>query len=98
MSRQLNLRVSDEFARKLERVARSTGQPMAAVLEAVGTPGLDDAEADALFEAEALAAWEAYQLTGEAVQAKALDGQFAAALARAKAPGQASTPAKRRGR
>ncbi len=35
MSRQLNLTVSDEFARKLERVARSTGQPMAAVLEAL---------------------------------------------------------------
>ena len=98
MSRQLNLRVSDEFARKLERVARSTGQPMAAVLEAVGTPALDDAEADALFEAEALAAWEAYQLTGEAVQAKALEGQFAAALSRARASTPAPAPTKRRGK
>jgi predicted transcriptional regulator len=98
MSRQLNLRVSEEFARKLERVARSTGQSMAAVLEAIGTPALDDAEADALFEAEALTAWEAYQLTGEAVQAKALDGRFAAALARARAPSPARTPARRRGR
>jgi predicted transcriptional regulator len=94
MSRQLNLRVSDEFARKLERVARRAGQPMAAVLEAVGTPALDEAEADARFEAEALEAWETYQLTGEKVEAGALDGLFAAATARARAAG----PAKRRGR
>ncbi len=58
MSGQLNLSVSDEFAKKLERVVRSTGLPMAAVLESVGTPALDAAEADARFEAEALAAWE----------------------------------------
>jgi predicted transcriptional regulator len=96
MSRQLNLRVSDDFARKLERVARSTGQPMAAVLEAVGTPALDDVEADALFEAEALAAWESHQLTGESVGAKALDGQFAGAMVRARAPVPA--PTKRRGK
>jgi predicted transcriptional regulator len=85
MGSQLNLRVSDEFARKLERLARSTGQPMAAVLEAVSTPALDEAEADARFEAEALEAWEAYQLTGEAVETRALDGLFSAA-----------TPARRR--
>jgi hypothetical protein len=53
---------------------------------------------DALFEAEARAAWEAYQLTGETVQVKALDGKFDAALAGAKARGRAPTPAKRRGR
>lgn len=84
MSRQLNLRVSDEFARKLERVARRSGQPMAAVLEAVGSPALDDAEADARFEAEALEAWEAYQLTGESVGGDALDGLFDAAAAKAR--------------
>jgi len=53
MSRQLNLRVSDAFARTLERVAKRTGRPMAAVLEAVGTPALEAAEEDARFEAEA---------------------------------------------
>lgn len=85
MSRQLNLRVSDEFARKLERVARSTGRPMAAVLESVGTPALDAAEADASFEADALAAWEEYQLNGTTVPAKAIDDLFGEALVRAKA-------------
>jgi len=85
MSRQLNLRVSDEFAKKLERVARSTGRPMAAVLESVGAPALDAAEADARFEAEALAAWEEYQLGGTAVSAGAIDALFAGAMVRAKA-------------
>jgi predicted transcriptional regulator len=83
MSRQLNLRVSDEFAKKLERVARSTGQPMAAVLESVGTPALDAAEADARFEVEALAAWEEYQLSGASVSAGAIDGLFGDATVRA---------------
>ena len=92
MSRQLNLRVSDAFAKKLERVARTTGKPMAAVLESVGTPALDAAEADARFVAEAPAAWEEYQLTGEAETMKAIDGHFADALARA------SATAKRRSR
>jgi predicted transcriptional regulator len=77
MSRRLNLRVSDEFARKLERVARSSGQPMAAVLETVATPALDAAEADARFEDEALEAWETYQLTGDAVSVGALHRAFA---------------------
>jgi len=84
-SRQLNLRVSDEFARKLERVARRTGRPMAAVLESVGAPALDAAEADARFEDEAFAAWEDYQLSGSAVDAAALDERFDAAVARARA-------------
>jgi predicted transcriptional regulator len=92
MSRQLNLRVSDEFARKLERVARTTGQPMAAVLESVGTPALDAAEADARFEAEALAAWEEYELSGASVSAAAIGGLFGDAMIRARAP------AKRRSR
>lgn len=83
MSRQLNLRVSDAFAKKLERVARATGKPMSAVLESVGTPALDAAEADARFEAEALAAWEEYQLTGASVNVKAIEGLFEDALARA---------------
>lgn len=57
-------------------------------------PRVSDAS-HALFEAEALAAWEAYQQTGEAVQATALDGQFTAALARAKARRVAPIRAKR---
>jgi predicted transcriptional regulator len=85
MSRQLNLRVSDEFARKLERVARNTGRPMAAVLESVGTPALDAVEADARFEADALESWEEYQLNGTSVPAEAIDALFGEALVRAKA-------------
>jgi predicted transcriptional regulator len=86
VSRQLNLRVSDDFVKKLERVARRTGKPMAALLESVGTPALDEAEADARFEAEALAAWEEYQLTGKSVGAEEIDALFADARRRARAP------------
>jgi predicted transcriptional regulator len=84
MSRQLNLRVSEEFAQRLERVARRVGQPMAAVLESVGTPALEAAEADALFEAEALVAWEEYQLSGCHVTTATIDALFDDAVARAK--------------
>jgi hypothetical protein len=84
MSRQLNLPVGDPFARKLERVARSTGKPMSAGLGSIGTPALDAAEADARFEAEALAAWEVYQLTGASVSGPSIDGLFEDALARAR--------------
>ncbi|HSN91728.1 MAG TPA: hypothetical protein VLS93_10905 [Anaeromyxobacteraceae bacterium] len=58
---------------------------VAAVLESVGTPALDAAEADARFEAEALAAWEEYQLSGTSVSADAVDSLFADAMGRAKA-------------
>ena len=92
MSRQLNLRGSDAFAEKLERVARKSGRPMAAVLEAVGTPALDAAEADARFEDEALAAWEEYQLTGASVDSATIDALFAEVSSRA------GTVAKSRGR
>lgn len=64
MTRQLNPRVSDEFAERLERLARRAGQPMAAFRESVGTPTIEASEADALFEAETLVAWEEYQLSG----------------------------------
>lgn len=84
MSRQLNLRVSDEFAERLEKLARKVRRPMAAVLEEVGTPALEAAEADAEFEAEALAAWEEYELTGTHVAADTIDLLFSDALARAK--------------
>ena len=84
MSRQLNLRVSDEFAEHLERLARRLGRPMAAVLEAVGTPAIEAAEADARFESEALTAWEEYQLTGECVTTDTIDASFDKALQRAR--------------
>jgi predicted transcriptional regulator len=85
MSRRLNVRVRDAFARTLERVAKRTGRPMAVVLEAVCTPALEAAEEDARFEAEAIEAWEAYQLTGETVDARALDARFTSARIRARA-------------
>jgi hypothetical protein len=49
----------------------------------VGTPAIEAAEADARFEAEALAAWEEYQLTGACVTAESLDASFVKALQRA---------------
>ncbi len=84
MSRQLNLRVSDEFVERLDRVSRNLGQPMAAVLERVSTPALELVEADALFENEALAAWEEYQLTGKQVTAAGIEEIFAESLLKAK--------------
>ena len=83
MSRQLNLRVSDEFAERLERLSKRVGRPMAAVLESVGTPAIEAAEADEQFEADALSAWEDYQLKGEHVSAATIDDIFAEALTRA---------------
>jgi len=84
MSRQLNLRVSDEFAEQLERLSRRLGRPMAAVIEAVGTPALESAEADAQFEADALAAWETYQLEGTHVTTDKIEALFDKAARRAK--------------
>ncbi len=92
MSRQLNLRVSDQFAEQLDRVARRLGQPMAMVLESLGTPALELAEADALFEAEALVAWEEYQLTGEHIATATIETLFAEALQQAKAIAPAVVP------
>ena len=84
MSRQLNLRTTDEFADRLERLARRLGRPMASVLEAIGTPALEAAEADAQFEAEALEAYDAYQLTGAHATKDDVASIFAAAKARAR--------------
>jgi predicted DNA-binding protein len=84
MTRQLNLRVENEFAERLERLSRKLGKPMAVVLEAIGRPAIEAAEADLQFEAEALAAWEEYQLTGAHVTAENVDALFDDALARAK--------------
>lgn len=76
MLRQLNLRVNDDFAKRLERLSRLTGRTMSSLLETLGTPVLDEAEADIHFEDEALAAWEEYQLTGVHVTAKEIDALF----------------------
>ena len=84
MTRQLNLRVDDEFAERLERLSRKMGRSMAAVLESIGTPAIEAAEADIQFEAEALAAWEEYELTGTHVTAEAVNVLFDDALDRAK--------------
>ena len=84
MTRQLNLRVNDEFAERLERLSRKMGRSMAAVLEAVGSPAIEAAEADLQFEAEALAAWEDYELTGNHVSAETVESLFDEALARAR--------------
>jgi predicted DNA-binding protein len=84
MSRQLNLRVNDRFAERLEKLSRRLGRPMAAVLEEIGNPALEAAEADLRFEAEALAAWEEYQLTGAHVSAETIDGLFDDALRQAR--------------
>ncbi len=84
MTRQLNLRVDDEFAERLETLSKQIGRPMGAVLEAIGTPAIEAAEADIKFEAEALAAWEEFELTGICEPAERIDTLFDHALARAK--------------
>lgn len=83
MTRQLNLRVDAEFAERLERHSRKMGRSMAAVLESTGTLAIAAAEVDIPFEAEALAAWEEYELTGSHVPAEAVASMFDAALAHA---------------
>ncbi len=85
MTRQLNLRVDDKFAERLETLSKQIGRPMGAVLEAIGTPAIEAAEADIKFEAEALAAWEEFELTGICEPAEMIDTLFDHALARAKA-------------
>lgn len=84
MTRQLNLRVDDEFAERLERLSRKMGRSMAAVLESIGTPAIEEAEADIQYEAEALSAWEEYELTGIHVTTEAVNAAFDDALSRAK--------------
>jgi hypothetical protein len=50
----------------------------------VSTLALELVEADALFENEALAAWEEYQLTGKHVSAAGIEAIFAESLQKAK--------------
>lgn len=88
MTRQLNVRVDEEFAARLEALAKTVGRPMGAVLEAVGGPAIEAAVADIQFEAEALTAWEEYELTGICQPAEEIDDLFDQAHARAKAVAQ----------
>ena len=83
MSRQLNLRVDDEFANQLERLSKKTGRSMASVLEAVAGQAIEAAEADIEFEAQALKAWEDYELTGVHVLSDDIDSMFNRALKKA---------------
>lgn len=83
MKKQLNVRVDEEFIARLEGLSRKTGRPMGATLEAIGLPAIEEAEADLQFEAEALAAWEEYELTGVHVTTAEIDALFDAAHRRA---------------
>lgn len=76
MSRQLNLRVDESFADGLERLSQKLGRSMASVLESIGKPAIEAAEADLQFEIDALAAWEEYELTGVHVSAESIENLF----------------------
>ncbi|MCK4509299.1 MAG: hypothetical protein KAU27_12185 [Desulfuromonadales bacterium] len=83
MSKQLNLRVDESFAEGLERLSQKLGRSMASVLEAIGKPAIDAAEADLQFEADALTAWEGYELTGAHVSSESIESLFEDAHQRA---------------
>ena len=83
MTRQLNLRVNESFADAIERLSQRVGRPMSSVLETVGWPAIEAAEADLQFEADALAAWEEYELTGEHVTSEEIEVLFDDALRKA---------------
>lgn len=87
MSRQLNLRVSDEFVTKLERLSEDTGARWLRCWNPLGPLPIEAAEEDAQFEADALTAWEEYQLNGVCVTSEAIDDIFAEALDRARSAG-----------
>jgi predicted transcriptional regulator len=83
MTKQLNLRVDESFAAAIERLANKLGRPMASVLETVGWPAIEAAEADLQFEAEALVAWEEYELTGIHVSSTEIESLFDGSLQKA---------------
>jgi len=83
MTRQLNLRVNDLFAEAIERLSKATGRPMSSVIETVGWPAIEAAEEDLKFEADALAAWQEYELTGKHVTSDQIESLFDKALDRA---------------
>lgn len=83
MSRQLNLRVTDDFAERLEGLAKKMGRSMASVLETIGGSAIAEAEEDLQFEAAALTAWEEYELTGLHVTTEEIETLFDAARSQA---------------
>ena len=83
MTKQLNLRVNESFAAAIEQLANKLGRPMASVLETVGWPAIEAAEADLQFEADALVAWEDYELTGVYVASADVESLFDTSLQRA---------------
>ena len=85
MNKQLNLRVDESFAAAIERLAKKMGRPMASVLETVGWPAIEAAEADLQFEADALVAWEEYELTGTHLASAEIEILFEGALQKASA-------------
>ena len=85
MTRQLNLRVNGLFADAVERLSQATGRSMSSILETVGWPAIKAAEEDLKFEADALAAWQEYELTGEHVTSDQIESLFDKALDKAAA-------------
>ncbi|NOQ42626.1 MAG: hypothetical protein GQ563_09040 [Desulfuromusa sp.] len=83
MTKQLNLRVDESFAAAVERLANKLGRPMASVLETVGWPAIKAAEADLQFEADALMAWEEYELTGTHIALTEIESLFETSLQKA---------------
>ncbi|OQY25302.1 MAG: hypothetical protein B6I37_01645 [Desulfobacteraceae bacterium 4572_35.2] len=57
---------------------------MVSVLEAVTGQAIESAESDMQFEAQALKAWEDYELTAVHVSSDDIDSMFASASAKAK--------------
>lgn len=83
MSQQLSLRVSVEFANRLECLSKKTGRSMAAVLEAVAGQALAIAEADIEFAEQSLKAKQAYEMTGVRMSAEEIDAMFDNAIKKA---------------
>jgi predicted transcriptional regulator len=79
MTKQLNLRVEEEFIARLESLSRKLGRPMSTTLVSIGLPAIEEAEAELQFEADALNAWEKYELTGEHVTSDEVESLFEAA-------------------
>ena len=83
MTKQLNLRVDEEFIARLESLSKKLGRPMASTLVSVGLPAIEEAEAELQFEADALEAWEEYELTGVHITTEDIETIFAAARGKA---------------
>ncbi len=76
MTKQLNLRVDEEFIARLESLSRKLGRPMASTLVSIGLPAIEEAEAELQFEADALDAWQEYQLKGVHMTSEDIEAIF----------------------